>query len=232
MSVEDVLMIFAKYPEPGRVKTRLAKTLGDDTAVQLYRLMAADIIRRLKGCRHYKTVIFFDPPHRASGIKDWLGTDLCYIKQSGQDLGERLSNAFRVVLRSGAGRAVVIGTDCLGITQDTISKTLQYLAEKDVVIGPAEDGGYYLLGLSQYIPELFISIDWSTDKVFHQTIDEVKRLGLSFAILKPLKDLDDSSDLHPALYYLLKQRGQGEKPLRGISAPDWANGYTPEIFEL
>ncbi|MFQ5863091.1 MAG: TIGR04282 family arsenosugar biosynthesis glycosyltransferase [Candidatus Brocadiales bacterium] len=206
MAAKDVLMIFVKYPEPGKVKTRLAKTLGGEIAVELYRLMAEDIIRRLKGCRRYKIIIFFDPPHRASDMKDWLGNDLCYIQQSGQDLGERLTNAFGVAFDSGARRAVVIGTDCLGITQGTVSKTLQCLDEKDVVIGPAEDGGYYLLGLSQYIPELFHSIDWSTNKVFHQTIEKAKRLSLSSTVLEPLRDVDEPSDLSPALLHLLQQK--------------------------
>ncbi|MFQ5956218.1 MAG: TIGR04282 family arsenosugar biosynthesis glycosyltransferase [Candidatus Brocadiales bacterium] len=206
VTAEDVLIAFVKYPEPGKVKTRLAKTVGAEVAACFYKVMAEDIVRRLKGCRQYKTIIFFNPPRRASDIKDWLGGDLSYIKQSGQDLGEKISNAFGVVFDSGARRAVVIGTDCLGITQGIITKTLRHLGENDVVIGPAQDGGYYLLGLSQYIPELFDSVDWSTDKVFQQTLDKAKRLNLSIAVLEPLKDVDEPTDISPDLLHLLKQQ--------------------------
>ena len=193
-------MIFVKYPEPGKVKTRLAGTLGKEAAARLYRRMAGDIIRRLalKGCEQYETIIFFDPPERASDVRDWLGDDECYIQQSGGDLGERLSNAFRAVFNSGAGRAVVVGTDCPDVTQDIVTRALQHLREKDVVIGPAEDGGYYLLGLSSHAPGTFDSIDWSTGRVFQQTIEKIKQQGLSFVTLEPLKDLDGPEDLPAA----------------------------------
>lgn len=203
MKAENVLMVFIKYPEPGKVKTRLAEMLGTEAAARLYRFMAEDIIQRLKGCEQYSTIIFFDPPDKASHIRNWLGDDQHYIQQSGQDLGKKLSNAFRAIFDSGARRAVVIGTDCLGITQDTVTKTLQYLNERDVVIGPAEDGGYYLLGLSSHTPEIFDSIDWSTNKVFHQTVEKAKQLNLSYTVLEPLKDVDEPSDLPPALLHLL-----------------------------
>ncbi|HHT9135544.1 MAG TPA: TIGR04282 family arsenosugar biosynthesis glycosyltransferase [Candidatus Avalokitesvara rifleensis] len=208
MSTEDVLMIFVKYPEPGKVKTRLAKTLGAKEAARLYRIMAEDVIRRLGTNVHgkYDTIIFFDPPDRASDIKDWLGNGRSYTPQSGRDLGEKLANAFHTVFNSGARRAVVIGTDCLSITGEIITEALQHLEKKDVVIGPAEDGGYYLLGLSRNIPELFDSVDWSTDKVFRQTVEKAQRLGLSHTTLEPLKDLDEPSDLSPTVLQMLRQK--------------------------
>ena len=206
--MEDVLMIFVKYPEPGKVKTRLAKTLGAKEAARLYRVMAEDVIRCLGTNVHgrYDTIIFFDPPDRASDIKDWLGNGRSYTPQSGRDLGEKLANAFRTVFDLGARRAAVIGTDCLSITGEIITETLQHLDKKDVVIGPAEDGGYYLLGLSRNIPELFDSIDWSTDKVFRQTVEKTKRLKLSYTTLEPLKDLDEPSDLSPTVLQMLRQK--------------------------
>lgn len=215
MSAEDALMIFVKYPEPGKVKTRLAKTLGAKEAARLYRVMAEDVIRRLGTNVHgkYDTIIFFDPPDRASDIKDWLGSGRSYTPQSGRDLGEKLANAFRTVFDLGARRAVVIGTDCLSITGEIITGALQHLEKKDVVIGPAEDGGYYLLGLSRNIPELFGSVDWSTDKVFRQTVEKAKRLGLSYTTLERLKDLDEYSDISISHQHLLQRDARkGEKP--------------------
>lgn len=204
MSVENVLMIFVKYPEVGKVKTRLAKALGDDTAARLHRHMAEDIIHRLKRCHEYRTVVFFHPPGRESDMREWLGGDLYYIRQSGQDLGERLANAFNVVLRSGARHAVVIGSDCPDVSQEVVMRAFQHLNENDVVIGPARDGGYYLLGLSRYIPGVFSSIDWSTERVFNQTIERVRELNLSFTILEALGDVDEPSDLPRAIIESLR----------------------------
>lgn len=200
---EDVLMIFVKYPEPGKVKTRLARSIGEREASRLYRRMAEDTVRCLGASgsgRHgnndeYETIVFYDPPEKFQEIKDWLGEGPRYIRQSGGDLGERLAGAFDVVFSAGAGRVAVVGTDCPGVTQDTVTKALARLREKDVVIGPAADGGYYLIGLSRNAPELFASIDWSTDMVFNQTLENVERLGLSFTTLEVMKDVDELSDL-------------------------------------
>ncbi|MEE9487540.1 MAG: TIGR04282 family arsenosugar biosynthesis glycosyltransferase [Candidatus Brocadiales bacterium] len=200
---EDVLIIFVKYPEPGKVKTRLARAIGEGGASRLYRLMAEDTVGRLgaRGSgRHrnngeYETIVFYDPPEKFQEIKDWLGGGLRYIEQSGKNLGERLAGAFDVVFCAGARRVAVVGTDCPGVTQDTVTKALARLREKDVVIGPAADGGYYLIGLSRNAPELFASIDWSTDMVFNQTLENVERLGLSFTTLEVMKDVDELSDL-------------------------------------
>lgn len=211
MSAGNVLMIFVKYPEPGRVKTRLAKAIGDGEAARLYRLMAEDVIRSLKDCSEYSTIIFFAPPGRASDVQNWLGDGQSYMPQSGRNLGERLANAFRTVFDMGARRAVVIGTDCQDITPETITSSLEYLGKKDLVIGPAEDGGYYLLGLSRHAPELFDSIDWSTDNVFRQTVEKTKRLGLSYITLELLKDLDEYSDMSISHQHLLQQDPRKEE---------------------
>ena len=131
VSAENVLMIFVKYPEPGKVKTRLAKTLGAKEAARLYRVMAEDVVKRLGTDAHgrYDTIIFFDPQDRASDIKNWLGNGRSYIPQSGLDLGEKLANAFRTVFDFGARRAVVIGTDCLSITGEIIAEALEKRSE-------------------------------------------------------------------------------------------------------
>ncbi len=195
MAIKDVLIILVKYPEPGRVKTRLAEMLGADEAARLYRDMAEDIIGRLEGCGACETIIFFDPPERASDVREWLGEEFSYMEQSGGDLGQRISNAFESMFKAGAGRVVVIGTDCTEVTREVVTRGFLSLEKEDVVVGPAKDGGYYLLGLSCHLPALFDSIDWSTDRVFGQTVERIKEQGLSFGTLEPLKDLDEPSDL-------------------------------------
>ena len=104
-------------------------------------------------------------------------------------------NAFKHVFINGANRAVIIGTDCIDISEDIVSQAFKMLNLVDVVIGPAEDGGYYLLGLKKLIPEIFFDIDWSTRRVLHQTIKKAKKNSLDFKLLKTLKDIDKSSDL-------------------------------------
>ncbi len=111
-----------------------------------------------------------------------------------------------MVFCAGARRVAVVGTDCPGVTQDTVTKALARLREKDVVIGPAVDGGYYLIGLSRNTPGLFASIDWSTDMVFNQTLENVKRLGLSFTTLEVMKDVDELSDLSAEQLHSIERR--------------------------
>lgn len=205
MAAGDVLLIFARYPEPGKVKTRLARTLGPQAAAQLYKLVAETLVSRLKvGQKAWdKTIVFYDPPGKAESMRDWLGEGLSYLPQEGKDLGERLSNAVSTAFESGARRVVVIGSDCLAVTVEVLAQAFQHLCHKDVVIGPAEDGGYYLIGLSRETPELFFAVDWGTEKVFGQTLERIKRLELSFTTLKTLRDLDEPRDLSPALLHML-----------------------------
>lgn len=202
MVAEDVLLIFTKYPEPGKVKTRLARAMGLEAAAQLYKLVAETLIFRLKAGQKTwdETVVFYEPPGKARATREWLGEGLSYLPQEGEDLGERLSNAVSASFKSGAKRVVTIGSDCLEVSGEVLHQAFQYLRHKDVVIGPAEDGGYYLIGLSREAPELFQAIDWGTEKV---PLERIKHLGLSFATLKTLRDLDEPGDLSPILLHML-----------------------------
>jgi rSAM/selenodomain-associated transferase 1 len=197
------LLIFIKYPTPGKVKTRLGRALGPETAARLYRSMAEGIVKRLVSQPHYfDTTIFYHPPDKALGFKAWLGSDLSYAPQQGKDLGERMYNAFAATYPR---RAVLIGSDCPEITVEIILQAFQALESYDTVIGPSTDGGYYLIGLCRPRAELFQDIDWGTSKVFHQTIKKTEALQLSCHILPTLRDVDVLEDLQALLPHILKE---------------------------
>lgn len=191
-----MVLIFVKYPEPGKVKTRLAKNIGSENAALLYRNMAESIIYDLSKLTDYTKIIFFDPPERRNDVMRWLKFNgLSFVAQEGNSLGENMSNAFSHAFSLGAAKAVVIGTDCPQITTQTIVKAFANLETSEVVIGPSYDGGYYLLGLRRLIPELFYDIDWSTNLVFDQTMKRLRHNGIKSECLEMLRDVDTVEDL-------------------------------------
>lgn len=184
-----------RYPEPGKVKTRLAADIGKEKAAQVYKEMAETVIGNASRSGGYRTVIFFDPPERKNDFKKWIGNNHMLLPQEGQSLGERMGKAFDKVFSFGAERAVIIGTDCVEISDELVSQAFDALETVDVVLGPAEDGGYYLLGLKKPIHEIFNKINWGTNLVLNQTLGKVRKKGLKFQLLKMLKDIDTVQDL-------------------------------------
>ena len=169
--------------------------------------MAEAIINHASKSREYKTIIFFDPPERKSDVENWLPNNDCkFFPQEGNYLGERMANAFSKAFSLGAEKAVIIGTDCIDISNDLISETFATLDITDVILGPAEDGGYYLLGLKKLIPEIFNNIDWSTDRVLNQTLKTLREKGLRFQLLQTLKDIDTANDLNDELLFKIHER--------------------------
>ena len=202
-----ILLIFLKYPEPGKVKTRLAQYIGKEKAAHIYSVMAETIIHHVSKSREHKTIIFFDPPERKSDVENWLPNNDCkFLPQEGNSLGERMANAFSKAFSLGAEKAVIIGTDCIDISNDLISQAFVELDRTDVILGPAEDGGYYLLGLKKLIPEIFNNIDWSTDRVLNQTLKTLREKGLRFQLLQTLKDIDTANDLNDELLSKIHER--------------------------
>ncbi len=206
----NTLIIFAKLPEPGKVKTRLARDLGDEKAAEVYSDIARDIVSRVSNSSIYETVIFYDPPEKKKEITHWLkdcaNTDSEHLlPQRGGKLGDRISGAFERIFSLENKRAVIIGTDCTDVSAHMIEETFLDLKNFDAVLGPAKDGGYYLLGLNQFVPELFKDIDWSTDLVLGQTLSRLDRLGYNYKLLETLRDIDNLNDLN-SLSYDFKRR--------------------------
>ncbi len=204
---KQALLYFVKYPTSGRVKTRLARTVGDQEAAKLYSDLTErnlGVIAPLHQQKIFDLVVVFDPPERKEDVKRWISLSCEYFQQSVGDLGERLTHAFEAVFRGGGKRVMALGSDTLGLTTDIILQGFEALQSNDVVVGPAEDGGYYLIGLSHFQPKLFEGIAWSTCEVLPQTYKAISNLRLSYQTLCPLDDLDEIKN-SPT------KAGQGEK---------------------
>lgn len=190
----NILLYFVKYPTPGKVKTRLARTVGDQEAARLYSELTRKnlgIIASMHQENCFDLVIVYDPPEKREDIKRWLSLTCEYWPQCEGGLSERLINAFGKAYQKGAQRVAALGSDTLGLTAEIIRQSFEALQSSDVVIGPAEDGGYYLIGLSRFQPELFQGIPWSTNAVLQQTYHRISKLGLSHQALVQLEDLDE-----------------------------------------
>jgi uncharacterized protein len=194
--VTERLIIFTRYPEAGQTKTRLIPALGAAGAAQLHRQMAEWTIAQTGASdRRVRSIEVQFTGGDFQLMQDWLGTDLGYRLQSSGDLGARITAAIQAAFAEGVERVVVIGTDCPELNAEILDQAFQALQQQDLVIGPATDGGYYLIGLSRLIPELFEGITWGTEVVFDQTIAIAQQLGLTVARLTPLTDIDRPEDL-------------------------------------
>ncbi len=191
---EETLLVFAKAPVPGRVKTRLGAEVGHNQAARIYTYLARRVVDRIRGGA-YGIRVCYDPPGEREAVRAMLPRhqDLRFLSQHPGQLGERLEWAFREAFRR-ATRVVVIGTDAPGVDAALVSEAFFRLRQVDLVLGPALDGGYYLLGLSHPAPELFAGIPWSTEKVLERTLERARARGLETALLPPLPDVDTLAD--------------------------------------
>lgn len=191
------VIVFTRYPEPGRTKTRMIPALGPGGAAELHVALTR---HTLKMARDYCSQTSCELEVRfargdANKMGVIFGTDQQYRSQTGHDLGGRLTNAISVAFTERASRVVVIGSDCPEIDASIFDEAMQSLPGCDVVLGPAIDGGYYLIGLRHNQPQLFQGIDWGSDQVLKQTLDKAKRSHLRVHCLPPLSDVDHPGDL-------------------------------------
>jgi len=189
---ENVVLIFLRYPEPGLVKTRLAAQTGPHQAALIYKTIAERVVAELAAEQgdSYDIRLYYAPADKEEPVRRWLGADHDLYPQQGEDLGQRMRRALEESLAAGYQRAIIIGSDCPSTTRSIISRGFALLVEHDIVIGPAHDGGYYLLGLKQARPELFCGIDWGTGTVFRRTVERLRGRTLSCALLPELRDID------------------------------------------
>lgn len=189
---QNVLLIFVKNPEKGKVKTRLAKKVGDEKALVVYQRLleiTQKVTQSLDCDRQVWYSDFIDREDR------WEEKEYENRLQSGENLGIRMKKAFRKAFENGYKKAVIIGSDCAELTDGIIKQAFQVLDDSEVVIGPSKDGGYYLLGMSSFYPQLFENIKWSTPTVCEKTIAKVKSLDLSLQLMPKLNDIDTEQDL-------------------------------------
>lgn len=218
------IIIFTRYPVPGKTKTRLVPVLGPKKAARIQKLMTEQVLDLArKFCSKNfsgktKIIIFYT----GAGLKDfkaWLGNDLEYKLQPPGDLGFKMGQALKMACKSGTEEVVLVGSDLPGLSQEILEQAFATLVRSDLVLGPAEDGGYYLIGMKSFYPQLFQNIDWGTGRVFDQTIEIVKRLNLDCNILETLQDLDRPEDLKLLGRYSRLTNFFSEKPLLSIIIP-------------
>lgn len=191
-SHDSLLIIFYRNPVLGKVKTRLAKTMGDVQALNVYQKLAGhtnDITLHLP---IDKAVFYSDS---VDAFDRWSNSSYEKRLQKGNNLGERMSNAFDTAFTSGYQIVCIIGTDCFELSAAIIEEGFNRLSSHDAVIGPATDGGYYLLGMKQFRGDIFKNKRWSTDSVFEETLRDFKTHGIRYHRLAMLSDVDEEKDL-------------------------------------
>jgi len=205
MNHNQCIIIFTKAPIKGHVKTRLANDMDEADVVNLYKHFVLDILYKIKSTGlPYK--IFYDPPGTEALIADWLGADNEFVLQKGRDLGERMENAFMEMFSKKITRAVIIGTDSPDLPKAYIMDAFSGLEKNNAVIGPAVDGGYYLIGFNKdsFLPEVFVNKPWGTDAVFEQTMAILDDRNLSVHVLPKWRDVDTIDDLRHLIQSLKK----------------------------
>ncbi len=189
------IIIFLRAPEKGKVKTRLAKTIGQKRVLELYKgfvydtLLAAEPVSEI--------VLFCWPTDRQTMISNWLKNQYKIFPQSGEDIGIKMANAFQETFRNGVEKAILIGTDIPDISDEILTAAFSELDRNDTVLGPSKDGGYYLVGFNKnsFSTEIFKEVNWSTATVLNETLDIIKGKKYRFHLLPELNDIDTDDDL-------------------------------------
>jgi hypothetical protein len=205
-----VLLVFVKAARAGTVKTRLAAAVGDAAAAALYRAMAEQVMEATGPAGGYQRLVCFDPPDAGEEIRAWLGDDEALLPQGDGDLGARMAGAFAEAFRRGASRVAIIGTDAPAVSRARVEEALRGQDDQEVVLGPARDGGYYLLALDRPRPALFEGIPWSTAAVLAATTERAEAHGLHIRLLPPEGDVDTLEDVRrewDSLLPLLRRAG-------------------------
>lgn len=188
----NALIIFIRRPISGKVKTRLAKTLGNEKAVAVYKKLLQHTREITTNIDAKRMLYYADAIDKDD---EWNATMYHKELQQGDNLGQRMSSAFHYCFEKGYEKVLIIGSDCYQLTSAIIEEAYEILENSDVVAGPASDGGYYLLGMKTYQPELLELDKWSTDTVLAKTLAHCEKLALEYAMLPVLNDVDEASDI-------------------------------------
>lgn len=191
------LSLFTKYPVAGAAKTRLIPKVGAEGAADIHRALTEHTLQTVSSLKRQIPfdieIAYTESSHQQ--MLDWLGGDFTYNPQVDGDLGDRMLAVFEQGREAGFQNMVLIGTDCPGITVGILSQAFLALSEADLVLGPAVDGGYYCIGLSQPYAQLFDGIPWGSDQVLNETLTIARQLNLRVHLLPELHDIDRPEDL-------------------------------------
>lgn len=191
------ILIFLRVPEKGKVKTRLSRILDEKIVLGLYRCFVEDTLDTMRACG-YTIIPCYFPSEGRQTVTNWLGTDFQYRPQRGNDLGERMACAFQDAFSSGCTRAILIGTDFPDLNTRIIHEAMENLCSHDVVLGPAKDGGYYLIGFRSdtFTRQAFQNIPWGESTVLRKTLTRLEQCGLTRHLLPEWRDIDRYEDLY------------------------------------
>ena len=196
MSDKPIILLFIKAPIKGQVKSRLAAEVGEETALDLYISFVLDIVDTLDGIGYPLRICFY-PQADVDSLLSLLGGHHRLMPQKGKDLGERMENAFKQIFSEGYTRAILIGSDIPDLTPALLRDALESLTKNDVVIGPASDGGYYVIGFRKgsLNPNIFHDREWSTKRVFQDTMELLRNTSLRVHLAPQWSDVDTIEDL-------------------------------------
>lgn len=205
--MSTLLGIFAKHWTPGRVKTRLAADIGERRAAEVHRLFVSALLNRFDETADNR-ILAFDPPHCEREFRQAAGPAWQILPQSAGDLGQRMAAFFAATLAQ-AERVVLIGADSPDLPAALVTQALEALEQAEVVLGPALDGGYYLVGAAGRVPPIFQNIDWGTGQVWSQTVERLLHAACTWHALPQWYDVDTAADL-VRLRMCLRERRQGD----------------------
>lgn len=213
MPAGAVLGIFARQPEPGRVKTRLGAAIGAYQAARAYEAMLLDVLDGW-GSNQWlapggRRVVVFDPPGAGPWFDERVPAALGLQAQVEGDLGVRMAAFFAGEFEDGAEKVVLIGSDSPTLDPTLVISAFLCLEEKDVVLGPSTDGGYYLLGAKGRVPPIFEGVEWSGPGVLRRTVERLTAAGMSLAVLPPWYDVDEPTDWEVLVGHLKALRAAG-----------------------
>ncbi|MHC4570126.1 MAG: TIGR04282 family arsenosugar biosynthesis glycosyltransferase [Planctomycetota bacterium] len=222
----NCILLFVKSPMAGKVKTRLAAEIGKQATAGLYKCFVEDLLSMIENVDSGLHVCFH-PPEAMSQVQQWLGDQYSYRPQRGDDLGSRLKNAFADAFEDGFSKVVAIGSDSPDLPEKFLREAFDKLESHDAVIGPAGDGGYYLIGFSEdsFLEEAFDGIAWSTSAVCDQTRARLKAHGLNVHLLPLWHDVDTQSDLDRLV------ARNGNSPFRKSKTLDLIRRFESEMPE-
>jgi uncharacterized protein len=209
LNMSACLVVFAKDPVSGRVKTRLTPCITPEEAARLYKVFIIDIISNVSNLKCNNVTIAYTPIGAEKSLRKLVEHPANFFPQKGKNLGERMKNAFKQSFAEGAKRVVIMGTDSPTLPISYIQKAFDVLKKIPIVLGPTFDGGYYLVGLSKRNDDIFDGIGWSTSRVFGQTLSRIKSMNAQVYVLPPWYDVDTSEDLEFLKSHLLAMRMSG-----------------------
>jgi len=199
----NALIIIAKYPEKENVKTRLKGLMTDEQRVDLYVSLLTHTVEKLRSVPGTDTFIAYAPAAAENYFRDF-GTRLISLPEG--DLGARMFHAFEEIFRLGYRKAVLVGADIPDLSADIIQRSFDLLSDKDIVYGPARDGGYYLVGMSRLVREIFKNVPWSSELTLQKSLEQADRYNYSVGFTQMLSDIDTMEDIKKAGFVFLPAR--------------------------